>query len=271
VRQGNQAFAQRDWPASLTHYEAAPGDTARNAGVHMNRGLARFRIALPPGDGGALPEFMADAAVPENWQRAQDEIRNTSRGYTGVAAEDIESVLRAQASYNLANTYFAQHLWQSAIDTYKESLRLRPGWVEAAWNLDLARRRKEDEDHPDAGPDAGRDASQDGPPPDGSPDGSSGDGGSQGDGGRSQPDGGSSQGDGGSQQPDAASPQQPDGGNGEQPDAGAPPPQGRPDAGAPPPMSLAPLDQLERNAQDLQQLLLRQRAMQNPRSIDDER
>ena len=270
VRDGNRAYAQRDWPGALSHYEAAPGDGVRNAGVHLNRGLARFRIAVPPGDGGTLPELAPDATVPESWQRAQDEMRNTSRGYAGAPAEDIESTLRARASYNLANTFFAQHLWQNAIDAYKEALRLRPGLVDAAWNLELARRRKDEEDHPDAGPDAGNDASQDAPqdaPRDGANDGG-GDGGQQGDGGNSQPDGGNNQGDGGAQ-PDASAPDagaQPDGGGGSDGGSGQ-----QPDASAPPPMSLAPLDQLERNAQDLQQMLLRRRAAQMPRSPDDER
>lgn len=273
VRDGNRAYSQRDFPGALGHYEAASGRGVANAGVYMNRGLARFRIAAPPGDGGVLPELESDAGLPEAWQRAQDEMRSTARGFTGVTPEDIEATLRARAAYNLANTYFAQHLWQSAIDQYKEALRLQPGYLDAAWNLEIARRRKDDEDHPDAGPDAAQDASQDA-----SSDGSTGDGGQPG-------DGGSPQGDGGPQQRDGASPQQPDGGSPQQPDAGAdrdgssngddasapPPPQNQGDAGAPPPMSLAPLDQLERNAQDLQQMLLRRRASQVPRSPDDER
>ncbi len=281
VRDGNRAYGQRDFPGALGHYEAASGRGSQNAGVYMNRGLARFRIAAPPGDGGVLPELEADAGLPEAWQRAQDEMRSTARGFTGVAPEDIESALRARAAYNLANTYFAQHLWQSAIDQYKEALRLHPGYVDAAWNLELARRRKEEEDHPDAGPDASQDGSQDA-----SADGSSGDGGQPGDGGSPNGDGGSQNGDSGpQQQPDGASPQQPDGGPSQQPDASndrdsgpspdqdasAPPPQNQGDAGAPPAMSLAPLDQLERNAQDLQQMLLRRRASQVPRSPDDER
>ncbi len=266
VRDGNRAWAQRDWPGALSHYEAAPGDGVRNAGVHLNRGLARYRIAVPPGDAGSLVELGPDAAVPESWQRAQDEMRNTARGYAGAPADDIESALRARASYNLGNTYFTQRLWQSAIDAYKEALRLDPRIVDAAWNLELARRRKDEEDHPDAGPDAGDDASADASP-DASPDGGNGDGGSSGDGGSPQRDGGSPQPDGGGS-PDASPPDggaSPDGGGGGGDDAGAPP-----DA-APPPLSLAPLDQLERNGQDLQQLLLRRRAAQMPRNPDDER
>ena len=56
VAQGNAAFAQREFPQALGHYEAAPGDGPRNAGVHANRGLAKFRVLLAPGDGGVLPE-----------------------------------------------------------------------------------------------------------------------------------------------------------------------------------------------------------------------
>ncbi|MEZ4408130.1 MAG: tetratricopeptide repeat protein [Polyangiales bacterium] len=277
VARGNAAYARRAFPEALQDYEAAPGDGARNVGVHRNRGIARFRIALPPGDGGVLPELERDAAVPEGWSRMQDELRNAARGGDGVAVEDIPAMVRARAQYDLGNTHFARHEWREAIDAYKEALRLRPGWVDAAWNMELARRRRDDDDHPDAGPDAGQDASTDGgqpdsgPPDAGNPDGGSPDGGS--------PDGGNgdggAQGDGGDPNGDAGGPgdagdNQGDGGNGEPPDAGQP--EGG-DGGAqpPPPQSLAPLDQLERNAQDLQQMLLRRRAMQTPRNPDDER
>ena len=46
VAEGNRAFAQRDWPGALTHYEGAPGNGVRNAGVYMNRGLARRRYGV---------------------------------------------------------------------------------------------------------------------------------------------------------------------------------------------------------------------------------
>ncbi|MBI5516426.1 MAG: tetratricopeptide repeat protein [Deltaproteobacteria bacterium] len=268
VREGNALFARRDFPGALGHYEAAPGDGPLNAGVHMNRGLARYRIALSPADAATLPEFDPDAAVPEGYDQAQDELRGTLRGMPGAPLEDIETGLRARAAYNLANTYFSRHLWQSAIDTYKEALRLRPGWTEAAWNLELARLRKEAERQRDSGADAAQDSS----PPDASQDASRDaqqDTGSDGSGGDS---GAPQRGDGGSQS-DGGSPSSPDGGG--DPDAGsqgqdasAPPPQTT-DGG--PPMSLAPLDQLERNAQDLQQMLLRRRAQDLPRNPDDER
>lgn len=267
VAQGNAAFAQREFPQALGHYESAPGDGPRNAGVHANRGLAKFRVLLAPGDGGVLPELTMDAAVPEGYSGAQDEIRNAARGMAGAPMEDIDTQVRARAQYNLGNTFFAEHSWRNAIDAYKEALRLRPGWVDAAWNLDLARRRKDEEDHPDAGPDAGqdasRDASNDAPPGDAPPsDGSSGgDGGGPGDGGGQQGDSGSQGNDSGAGGDSGSNGEQPDGGADQQRDASAPPP----------PQSLAPLDQLERNAQDLQQMMLRRRAGQTARNPDDER
>lgn len=290
VARGNREFLNRSYQPALSQYEGAPGDGLSNVGVHMNRGLARYRMALPPNDASVLPELAPDAATPETWERAQDEMRNTFRGREGVSADDIDAWLRARAAYNLANTYFSQHDWRHAIDAYKDALRLRPGWPEAAWNLEVARRRKDEEDHPDAGPDAGQDASTpDGGSPDGgSPDGGSPDGGSP-DGGSpdgSTPDSGSgdggAQGDSGAQDsgtPDSGNNNQgdsgtPDAGN-DQPDSGSSP--NSPDAGPPqapdagPSLSLAPLDQLERNQQDLQQMLLRRRAAQTPRNPDDER
>lgn len=285
VQRGNRLFATGEFPQALAQYEAAPGDGVRNAGVHMNRGLSRYRIALAPNDGGVLPELGPDAAVPESWERLQDEMRSTFRGADSFSAEDLDVWLRARAAYNLGNTYFSRHDWRHAIDAYKDALRLRPGWIDPAWNLEIARRRKDEDEHPDAGPDAGQDASTDVPPSDGgspdggSPDGGSPDGGSPdgggADGGASNPDGGQNPSDGGQNQGDSGSPQTPDAGG--QGDGGSPPPDERdggagpqPDAGAPP-LSLAPLDQLERNTQDLQQLLLQRRAAQTPRNPDDER
>jgi tetratricopeptide (TPR) repeat protein len=192
-------------------------------------------------------------------------MRNTARGTEGAPAEDIEAALRARALYNLGNTYFSQHLWRQAMDAYKDALRLRPGWTPAAWNLELARRRKDDEDHPDAGPDAGQDASADS----GSDAGDSGpqDGGRPNpDGGNNSPDGGSNNPDGGNNQGDSGSNNSPDAGSPEGQDGGPPPPQ---DASAP--QNLAPLDQLERNAQDLRQEILRRNALTRPRNPDDER
>ena len=124
VAQGNAAFAQREFPQALGHYEAAPGDGPRNAGVHANRGLAWFRTLLAPGDGGTLPELAGDAGAPEGYSGAQDELRSAARGASNVSMEDIDAQVRARAQYNLGNTFFAEHSWRNAMDAYKEALRL---------------------------------------------------------------------------------------------------------------------------------------------------
>ena len=87
VREGNERYARGEYPVALQRFEAAPGDGVRNAGVHMNRGIARVRIAVPPNDAAVLPELAPDAALPQNWQRAQDEMRNTARGTEGAPAD----------------------------------------------------------------------------------------------------------------------------------------------------------------------------------------
>jgi hypothetical protein len=275
VRQGNTYYASRRYREALGEYESAPGGGARNAGVHLDRGLARYRVTIPPGDGG-LPMVAIDASAPEGLSQAQEEMRTAARGGAGGAEEDVDAFLRARAAYDLGNTFFTTHQWDNAIEAYKAALRLRPGWVDAAWNLELARRLRElERNPPDAGqdasqdaahdaedsgsdvPDSGNDSGQDGGGMDGGgPDGGSPDAGGRdsgpGDGGR---DGGSD---------GAASP---DGGS---PDAGAEGPRdgGAPDAAAP--RSMAPLDDLDRTSRSLQNELLRRRGM-NPRSPDDDR
>lgn len=267
VARGNELYRQRQYREALGEYESAPGAGPRNAGVHLDRGLARYRVSVPPPDAATLPLLSPDASVPEGLSQAQEEMRTAARGGTTGAAEDVDALLRARAAYDLGNTFFTQRHWDNAIDAYKEALRLRPDLRDAAWNLELARRLRElERNPPDAGPDASPDAAQDAAPPD------AGDGGRDGgeDGGRDggmdggPPDGG--RGDGGAG----------DGGGG---DASAPTPDAgphtrdgggeSPDAGAPP-RSMAPLDDLERTARSLQRELLRQQGIQ-PRSPDDDR
>lgn len=272
VVRGTEAYNRRQYVEALSEYESAPGAGPRNAGVHLDRGLARYRVAAPPSDAGGLPMFPPDSSAPEGLTRAQDEMRTAARGGSTSAAEDVDAFMRARAAYDLGNTFFTLHHWDNAIDAYKEALRLRPSWNDAAWNLELARRLRELERNP---PDAGQDAS----PPDSSPDsgppdaqdsghdasdsgpsdGSGGDG-SSGDGGGPS-DGGNNRGDSGGQA-DAGSPASDGGTHGQ--DASAP------NTDAAPPRSMAPLDDLDRTSRSLQNELLRRRGMQ-PRGPDDDR
>jgi hypothetical protein len=278
VQRGNEHYRGRRFEEARDEYESAPGAGPRFAGVHVDRGLARFRLAIPT-DGG-LPLLGLDAGAPAGVEQAQEAFRVATRGGTTNAAEDVDAFLRARAAFNLANTYFSTRQWDNAMDSYKEALRLRPAWADAAWNLELARRlREQDRNPPDAGRDAGEDASFEDrtPPPRDANDGDAGNndpnqdggprdsGGGQGrnDGGQGSPDGGSNS-DGGNPRGDAGM----EGGTPppETPDAG--PPSGAADASAP--RTMAPLDQLERSSRSLQQEMMRRRGFV-PRSSDDDR
>jgi tetratricopeptide (TPR) repeat protein len=265
VQRGNEHYRSMRFQEALSEYESAPGAGPRNAGVHLDRGLAKFRVVLPSDAGLAL--LGPDASVPAGMEQVQELFRTAARGGTTSATEDVDAFLRARAMYDLANSFFSTRQWDNAIDSYKEALRLRPGWLEAAWNLALARRLKElDRTPPDAGNDASDNNQSDAtPPPRDAND----------EGGNNDPrdasgDGGEGRGDGG-QNGDASSSR--DGSQGDN-DASSPPPSD--DAGPPSeqdasaPRTMAPLDQLERASRSLQQEMMRRRGFV-PRSSDDDR
>ncbi|MFO0559982.1 MAG: tetratricopeptide repeat protein [Polyangiales bacterium] len=279
VQRGNERYRARAFDEARGEYEAAPGAGPRFAGVHTDRGLARFRVAIPT-DAGGLPLMELDAGIPAGVEQAQEAFRVAARGGTTNAAEDVDSFLRARAAYNLANTYFSTRSWDNAIDSYKEALRLRPGWEDAAWNLELARRlREQDRNPPDAGQDGGQDASYEDrtPPPrdandsDGGDNNRNGDGGPRDGGNNGNSDGGQGNSDGSNNRQDGGP--QGDGGM----DGGSPPPQGEDSGTTPPPSedasaprTMAPLDQLERSSRSLQQEMMRRRGVV-PRTPDDDR
>ncbi|MEI8256746.1 MAG: tetratricopeptide repeat protein, partial [Deltaproteobacteria bacterium] len=279
VRQGNRLYAERRFRDALGEYEGAPGAGPRNAGVHLDRGLARYRVSVPPPDGSVLPMLGPDAASPEGLTQAQDEMRTAARGGSTGAAEEVEPFMRARAAYDLANTFFSLHQWDHAIEAYKESLRLHPGWRDAAWNMELARRLRElERNPPDAGQDASHDASQDVTPPDAQDSGTD----ASDSGEDSGNDGGMDSGgnDGGGQDSGGGDSGQGDSGSDGGGDSSARPDAGASDAGAAgqdagpqdaqAPRSMAPLDDLDRTVRSLQNELLRRRGT-TPRSPDDDR
>lgn len=270
VERGNELYRHRRYREALTEYESAPGAGPRFAGVQLNRGLARYRTAVPPDDGGGLPLLAPDAGAPEGLAQAQEEMRTAARGGTTSIPEEVDPFLRARAVYDLGNTFFSTRQWDNAIDAYKEALRLRPSWRDAAWNLELARRLREMDRHPpDAGPDAAPpDASQDASPPDGSSDGGR-DSGAPDAGGRGDASGPDNR-DAGTGR-DASAPSPDGGARNQPPDAGAPGQDaGGPPPDAAPPRSMAPLDALERTTRSLQNEIMRRRGIV-PRGPDDDR
>lgn len=128
VLEGNEHLAKGQLPEAITAYEAAAKRLPNEPGVHLDRGLALLKA-------GKLPQ-------------ARDALRMATQGSPDAA-------LRGQANYNLGlaflreadaagkqeNTDEAQKLLREAADAFKSSLRASPKNRDAAWNLELTRRR----------------------------------------------------------------------------------------------------------------------------------
>jgi Ca-activated chloride channel family protein len=128
VRAGNAKLKAGDAKAALGEYDRAARELPAEGGVHLNRGLA----LLKTGDLVAAREALRLATQPP-----------------------ASRAVRADAYYDLGNTFYkdadasagknehepAQQAFREAAEAFKQSLRLRPGDRNAAWNYELAIRR----------------------------------------------------------------------------------------------------------------------------------
>ncbi|MFO0629511.1 MAG: VWA domain-containing protein [Polyangiales bacterium] len=219
---GERALRARKYPCAAT-LEAAPGTACATRAVHMNRGDAGAHRRAAERRRGAARARARRRPAAELAARAGRDAQHR-RGAEGAPAEDIEAaLLRPRALQPRQHVLLAAPL-AAGHGRVQGRAAAAPGWTPAAWNLELARRRKDEEDHPDAGPDAGQDASADS----GS---DAGDSGPQDGGAAGNPDGGNNQGDGGNNRPDGGN-NQGDSGSDNGPDAGAPEGAGRGPAAA---------------------------------------
>jgi Ca-activated chloride channel family protein len=128
VRDGNALFKAGKAKEALAAYDRAARELPSEGGVHLNRGLA----LLKTGDLAAAREALRLATQPP-------------------AAKSV----RADAYYDLGHAFYkdadasagknehdvAQKTFREAADAFKQSLRLRPGDRNTAWNYELALRR----------------------------------------------------------------------------------------------------------------------------------
>jgi Ca-activated chloride channel family protein len=128
VLRGNEHLKKGQYAEALEAYETAQQKLPGDPGVQLNRGLALLQQGkLGP---------------------AREAFRNATQGN---APADI----RGQALYDLGLAFMkeadtaakgedlegAQKSLQEAVDAFKSSLRAKPGNRNAAWNLEIARRR----------------------------------------------------------------------------------------------------------------------------------
>jgi tetratricopeptide (TPR) repeat protein len=231
VERGNAHFKAKRYDEAVKAYDEALREHPDEPGVQLDRGTALL--------------------AQKSYGPARDALRSASRGH-------VDPEIRSRALYNLglsfldeANTLAsgedpkeAQGRLRESVDAFKAALRAKPGNADAAWNLDLARRRlveleeqqkkedeqkqddqKKDEQNKDDSKKEQQNKDEQNKPPESDPDAGPDDGGA------GEPKPGDGERDAGS--PEPSEPEgAPDGGPGAGRDASAPQPAEAGDAGA---------------------------------------
>ena len=118
VEEGNAKMKAGKADEALTAYDKAVAELPREPGAHFARGTALA----------ALSRF--DEAAEEFL----------------YATEAKESALKAAAFYNLGNAFFRKDKFAEAVEAYKRTLMLDPKDERAKWNLEIALKKKRQED-----------------------------------------------------------------------------------------------------------------------------
>jgi hypothetical protein len=112
---GNEAFVDQDFETALAAYQQAQADLPELAEPHYNAANAHYR--------------------QEAYEQAQGEIEQA------LLKKENQDGLNQNSLFNLGNTFFQTEQFETAIEAYKEALRLNPDDVDAKHNLELAMRQ----------------------------------------------------------------------------------------------------------------------------------
>ncbi len=118
VEEGNAKMKAGKADEALVAYEKAVAELPADPGAHFNRGTAL-------------------AALSRFDEAAEEFLR---------ATEAKETPLKAAAFYNLANAFFKKDKFQESIEAYKRALALDPKDERAKWNLEIALKKKREDD-----------------------------------------------------------------------------------------------------------------------------
>ena len=124
IRRGNQAFGREKFAAAELEYRRALEKDSTSFTAHYNLSNAKYR--------------------QEEYEQAENELKSR-----------IDSLSlpqqRANAFHNLGNTQLMQKKYAESIDSYKQSLRLRPNDMETKSNLAYAQKMLQNQDDQDQG------------------------------------------------------------------------------------------------------------------------
>jgi Ca-activated chloride channel family protein len=128
VARGNALMKKGDSAGALEAYETAARRLPNDPGVQLNRGLA----LLAQGKRGKAREAFQNATQGS----APADVRGEALYDIGLSfMQDADAAAKSE------DLDGAQKSLREAVDSFKSSLRARPGDKNAAWNLELARRR----------------------------------------------------------------------------------------------------------------------------------
>jgi Ca-activated chloride channel family protein len=130
VKSGNKKFDKESYGEALESYDKAALQLPDEAGVHFNRGAALFKMGA-----GKSPE------------EDSGELDRAAKAFSDAAslAGEEQQDLKVDAFYNLGNVRFAQERWEEAIAAYRQTLKMKPGYKDAAYNLALALKKLEEQ------------------------------------------------------------------------------------------------------------------------------
>jgi Ca-activated chloride channel homolog len=118
IEEGNARMKAGKADEALAAYDKAVAELPAEPGVHFDRGTAL-------------------AALSRFDEAAEEFLR---------ATEARDPALKAAAFYNLGNAFTKKEKYKEAIEAYKRALALDPKDERAKWNLEIALKKKRDDD-----------------------------------------------------------------------------------------------------------------------------
>jgi tetratricopeptide (TPR) repeat protein len=111
VREGNQLYSEKKYVEAAEAYKKALEKSPTNTPGMFNMGNALFR--------------------QKNYAGARQVLETT-------ASQARDRNVKADANYNIGNTYMEEKKWQEAVESYKKALRVNPQDEAAKYNLSYA-------------------------------------------------------------------------------------------------------------------------------------
>jgi Ca-activated chloride channel family protein len=118
IEEGNARMKAGKADEALAAYDKAVAELPADPGVHFDRGTA--------------------LAALSRFDEAGEEFLR--------ATEARDPALKAAAFYNLGNAFMKKEKYKEAIEAYKRALTLDPRDERAKWNLEIALKKKRDDD-----------------------------------------------------------------------------------------------------------------------------